>query len=334
MRRQQKNLSPFRANLHPHHRNFGSMVCDPFRGPLMKGLSGDPSAPDTVTVRRRAVIPINVGTITGSGVEIAIVMNGRRNPYAGVWDGASVSYIGREANDSGLVPVDSYARVVSSGVKVVYTGAEQSRGGIWHHFSYDREKSDAPAMAAFKTWGSLLNNLEYAVSNGRIGQNGIIGFVDSPEVGFGKVNPQGDNFLDAGMPDSSSDTSLLRLAFTGAAESCNVELHVSEVVEYYHVDHVAFATGQTIAPHAQEVHQSVNTLLSIKGSQNSRIDEGLASRVGGAITAATGAVRAGNELLQAASQGYSTLRQFWNDYLTPSTVTIEEIAEELPLLAL
>jgi len=251
-----------------------------------------------------------------------------------VWDGASVSYIGREANDSGLVPVDSYARVVSSGVKVVYTGAEQSRGGIWHHFSYDREKSDAPAMAAFKTWGSLLNNLEYAVSNGRIGQNGIIGFVDSPEVGFGKVNPQGDNFLDAGMPDSSSDTSLLRLAFTGAAESCNVELHVSEVVEYYHVDHVAFATGQTIAPHAQEVHQSVNTLLSIKGSQNSRIDEGLASRVGGAITAATGAVRAGNELLQAASQGYSTLRQFWNDYLTPSTVTIEEIAEELPLLAL
>lgn len=308
--------------MHPVHRTFGSMVCDPFKGPLTKGLSGDPSAPDTVVVRRRSIIPLSFGILNGPGAEVALVMNGRRNPYAATWDGSAVEYVSRDATDTGLIPSDAYARVVASAVKILYTGSEQNRGGVWHHFSYDREKSDSPAMAAFKTWGSLLNNLEYAVSDSRMGQDGVIGFVDSPEIGFGRVNAQPDNLLDAGMPAAGTDTSVMRLAFTGSAASCNFELHVVELVEYYHVDHSAFSTGPTVAPHAEEVHQSVQSLLSIKGSQNTRIDGGLAHRVGVAISAASGIAQAstnllnnGRDALNAGRGALEAVRGFWNNYL-------------------
>lgn len=319
--------------LHQQHRLFGSMVVDPFKGPLTRGLSGDPSAPDTVLVRRRAIIPLSFSSLTGAGAEIAIVMNGRRNPYAAVWNGANVSYVGRDSTDSGLIPPDAYARVVSSGVKILYTGSEHNRGGIWHHFSYDRDKSDAPALAAFKTWGSLLDNLEYAVSDVRMPQNGTIGFVDSPEVGFAKVMPQADDLLDAGMPNAF-DTSIMRLAFTGPAESCKVELHVSEVVEYYHVDHAAFASALVHAPNSTEVHQAVNSVLSVKGSQSSVMDVGLAHRVGSAISQAAGVVQQGLQIAGAVGAAVRDTRAAWSNYLSPSTVTIEEVVDDLPLLAL
>lgn len=331
--RRQRNRNT-RVNLHRHHRMFGAMVIDPFKGPMIRGLSGDPSAPDTVLVRRRAIIPLSFSTLAGAGAEIAIVMNGRRNPYAAIWNGTAVTYVGRDSTDSGLVPSDAYARVVSSGVKILYTGSEHNRGGIWHHFSYDRDKSDAPSMAAFKTWGSLLDNLEYAVSDVRMPSNGVIGFVDSPEVGFGKVSAQGDALLDAGMPAADTDTSILRLAYTGPAESCKVELHVSEVIEYYHVDHAAFASSPVHAPNSTEVHQAVNSVLSVKGSQSSVADIGLAHRVGTAIGQAAGVVQEGLRTAGVVSGALKDARAFWSNYLSSSSVTIEELADDLPLLAL
>lgn len=318
--------------MHPSHRRFGTCVINPWSAPLAKGLSGDPSAPDTSVVRRKSVVSVDLSAGLVNGAEFAIVMNGRRNPYIAAWNGTAVTYYGRELEDDGLIPLDSYARVVSSGVQIRYTSSEQNRGGVWHHFSYDRDKSDSPAMAAFKNWGSLVENLEHAVSDTRMPPSGTIGFIDSPEVGFGRVTAQAADLLDAGMPASETDTSLMRLAYSGSPAGCVVEFHIAEVLEYYHINHAAYASGPTIVPHGDSVHQGLNSMLSIKGSQNSIVKPSLMAKVTDTINTATGIMTSVAGAFTGAVNAYGAYARAFPALNPSSTVTFEEVGEEALML--
>jgi hypothetical protein len=259
------------------------------------------------------------------GAELAFVMNGARDPYLALYtaEDGTVTYHGRNDADSGVFPAGSYGRVVASGVKTTHIGAAQDRGGMLHHFSYARDNSTLAGLGAFAKWGDLLKNLGSAVSRAPLSASPSV--VDSPEITFCEIKPQALTLLDAGIPGPEANLSLMRFAYTGPKTGVVLLFEVSEVVEYFHITHEAFARPVLSIAGGDTTQRALNHALSAPGSNATVASSpGFLQRVAGAIEGVTGAVQATAGLVETVGKLFGRS--------TASSVVIEEVAEAAPLL--
>jgi len=321
---------------------FAAMVANPWTGPLARGLVPDDSIPNSVLVRRRSTLTLDLSNAPtlGSGVEIAVVMNGARDPYIGyrIIDPSitTTSYVGRATEDSGLVPMGSYGRVIASGVRVTYLGTEQNRGGCLYHFSYSRENSQVAQLAAYQTWGSLIDSLGGAVTAAKIGPSGVVALVDSPETTYCEIKTQPDNLLDAGMPAPTANVSIFRCAFVGPKAGMILQFDISEVLEYFHLSHKAFSTPITNVPNGETLQKGLNSMLSTPNSGNTQVDKpGFLTKVTQTLGNLTGVATGVADLRDALGRafGYAE-REVVAGAHTAERLTgpiIEEVADVAPL---
>lgn len=274
--RQQKRFDPKISS-------YVNAVINPWSAELTRGLTADRMLPMTAVVRRMNActmqVPVDLNLPTGA--ELVVVLNDNRDPYLVVSykDNAGqtvVRQFGMDANvvDNYSIPGGSYARIISTGVRIRYLGAAVDRGGSFYHFPHDRESTGIDGLVEDNAWGTLSSELMRAISIAPVSDRPTH-FFAAPEAGFAPVTAH-TNWT-AGIPPSEP-ISCLKLLFLGPAKALNISIEICQMLEYFHLSHRHMASVSMPHPSGLAVQQALASHMQQQGSGHSSPDHGGAAK--------------------------------------------------------
>jgi len=267
-------------------------------------------------VRRSVTLPIDLTDApTWHGwAEFAIVLSGARDPYM-MWktsgndaEPGNWGWVGRaDSESSATIPVGSFGRTLTSGVRITYQGTEQNRGGRLLQFGYSRENSFLDSIGALRLWGDLYANQQYSCDEKRVGPSDMK-FLVGGDVTFTEVKAQDADFLKAGMPGTvdarrmqEGQVSIARFLYVGPKTSCLFSLQVSSVMEYFHITHQPFAKAVTSHANGEDIQRATrNWLGEVQSNHSDASKPGMLTRLMNGVATAVHGVQGVSAALAAA----------------------------------